>query len=277
MGAGRSQRVGLRFHQSGAGAPVLLIAGLADDAAVWAAQISALSRTFQVTRYDARGLGESPTPPGPWGLGDLVDDAVDVLDSAGVPAAHVVGSSLGGAIAQRLAIDHPDRVLTLTLSGSWARADRAFRAVLSSWLWTAARAGSIDELLGVLDRWAFAAPAWDSGMVDEAIVAAVIAEVRAGGPESWRAFRQVFEWTAWAALQHDSTAQLPGVAARTLVLVGSEDAILPPRYSRELVELLPDARLKIIDDAGHKSFQEQPAIFNDLVREFLAPRDAIVA
>jgi pimeloyl-ACP methyl ester carboxylesterase len=59
--------------------------------------------------------------------------------------------------------------------------------------------------------------------------------------------------------------------------VGSEDAVLPPRYSRELVELLPNARLKIIDDAGHKSFQEQPAIFNDLVREFLAPRDAIVA
>jgi pimeloyl-ACP methyl ester carboxylesterase len=268
----RTARSGLRVIQEGTGSDVLLIGGLADDAAVWDAQIPALIQRHRVTRYDARGVGGSPTPPGPYRLSELVQDAVDVLDTAGVERAHVVGSSLGGAIAQRLAIDHPGRVRTLVLSGSWARADRAFRSLLSSWIWAAEQAGGVGELLQTVNRWAYGADAWNSGSVDEGIAQAAIAELRAG-PHAWQSFREAFTWTAWAALEHDATAGLPGIEVPALLLVGAQDAILGERYSQELAQLL-GGRLEVIPGSGHQPFQERSIVFNGLLAGFFAVNEA---
>lgn len=276
----RTRGAGLRVTQEGAGDDVLLIGGLTEDASAWEAQAQALTAAGRrVTRYDARGIGVSPTPPGPYRLADLVADAVEALDASGIDEADVVGSGLGGAIAQHLAIEHPERVRTLTLSASWARSDRALRALLLNWLWTAERATGVDELLQSVNRWIYAPDAWNSGAADDSITQAVIAEVRAGA-DGWRRFRDAFTWTAWAALEHDATAGLARITAPALLIAGAQDAVLGDGHTRELAALLRDADIEVLPGAGHRPHQEQPAAFNARLERFLtasADRRALAA
>jgi pimeloyl-ACP methyl ester carboxylesterase len=261
---------GLRVVTDGdAPADVLLIGGIAEDSAAWEAQVAALSAAHRVIRYDARGVGTSPAPLGPYSLDELVDDAVAVLDAAWSSHAHIVGSSLGSAIAQRLALDHPDRVLSLTLSGGYAAADRAFSALADGWVYSAVRARSLGELLAIVNRWAYGPDAWNSGLVDIRVAEREQELEGAGEDERWELIQEAFIWTVTAALEHDAESELQRINVPTLVLVGEHDAILPPVYSRRLAELIPDSELVVVDHAGHQVFQEAPAVFNDLLLGFL--------
>ena len=121
----------VRITESGAGEAVLLLSGFdGDGGRAWASQISLLEREHRVIRYVPQAVT----------LAGRAAEALAVLDALGVGRAHVLGSSLGAAVAQRIATDRPDRVRALVLSGSWARSDRALRAILASWLWTLERA-----------------------------------------------------------------------------------------------------------------------------------------
>jgi pimeloyl-ACP methyl ester carboxylesterase len=259
--------LGLRVMQEGEGPDVLLLGGLADDHTVWDPQVASLRHSFRVTRFDARGIPGAPTPPGPYALSSLVADAIAVLDAGGVERAHVVGSSLGGVVAQQLAIRHPERVASIVLAASWARPDRALRALCSTWRWAADRAGSLGDVLQVAYTSTYGASAWNSGLVDRRIAAAEAAARRAGDP--WKSAREAFIWTSWAALEHDGTEQLPGVHAPALVIAGGRDLVLAAHHGQQLASLLPDARLEVVADAGHRPFEEQPAVCNALLGRFL--------
>jgi len=247
----RAEPLGLRVVQDGEGPDVLLIGGLADDTTVWDAQVAALAHSFRVTRFDARGIPGAPTPPGPYTLDGLVADALAVLDASGIERAHVVGASLGGVIAQQLAIHHADRVASITLAATWARADRALRAVFSTWRWAADQGGSIADVLQLTYTSTYAAEAWNSGLVDRRLVDAEVAALRAGRPGS-QAARQGFTWTAWAGLQHNATDELPKVHVPALIIVGARDLVLGPDHCHQLAALLPDSRLEVVPDAGHR-------------------------
>lgn len=271
-----TEGLGLRVEQDGRGPDVLLIGGVAQDASVWNAQLPDLVGAHRVTRYDPRGFGGSATPPGPYSLADLTADAVAVLDGAGIAGAHVVGSSLGAVIAQRLAVEHPARVHSLTLSGGWATPDRALRSLLSGWLWTAAHAASREELLAVVDRWSFTAATWNAGRGDEYLARAAELEAREGGRDAWARFRDAFRWTVWAALQRDAGG--PGrIRAPSLVLAGDEDIVAGRRHAEELAARLSDARLEVVEDAGHHPFIEQPRATNDVLLRFLTADTAATA
>jgi pimeloyl-ACP methyl ester carboxylesterase len=259
--------LGLRVLQTGEGPDVLLIGGLADAARVWDPQVASLAHSFRVTRFDARGTPGAPTPPGPYELEELVADAVAVLDAGGIDRAHVVGSSLGGVVAQQLAIHHPERVASLVLAATWARSDRALRALFSTWRWAAERAGSLADVLQVAYASTFAADAWNSGLVDRRIADAEAAALRTG--DSWRSARAAFVWTSWAALEHDGTGGLPGVAAPALVIAGARDVALAAHHGQQLASLIPNAQLDVVAGAGHRPFEEQPAVCNALLGRFL--------
>ncbi len=139
--------------RAGTGPDVLFLGGPLDDAASLRPLLRELESAHRVTAFDPRGSGLGITPQAPPSVEELVGDALTVLREADVARAHVVGASLGGLVAQRLALDHPDRVESLVLSGSWARSDRFLRGVLREWAMAAERARSVDELRTHLALW----------------------------------------------------------------------------------------------------------------------------
>jgi pimeloyl-ACP methyl ester carboxylesterase len=235
---------------------VLLVMGLAGSMVWWDERFCALlaGRGLYVIRYDHRDTGRSvtydPGRPGYSGA-DLVADAAAVLDGHGIPAAHVVGLSAGGALAQVLATDHPERVRSLVLiSTSFALGDD--RAPLP---------GPSEELAGF-----FETPppdATDRKAIAEDLVA--YQRVLAGGrrPFDERHARDVVRIDIARARNHASARNheliegaapsrpLSAITAPTLVIHGTADPIFPPEHGEALAGAIPGARLTLLDGAGH--------------------------
>lgn len=250
---------------AGAGESVLLIAGLGEAGEAWDAQVSGLRSRRRVITYDARGLGQATTPPGPYSVEDLAADAVAVLDAHGLGAADIVGSSLGAVVAQRLALDHPERVRSLVLSGSWARPSRHLTTLLESWIVLAERAVSFLELVTAVNLWAFSPAAWEAGLVAPRLAAA-----NAVDRVAFDVIRRGFIWSAEAALGHDSAGELEAIAAPALVTVGAEDRVTPPELGAAVAAGIPGAELVPIPGAGHQAFQERPEAFTRALDSFWA-------
>jgi 3-oxoadipate enol-lactonase len=239
------------------GAPVLLLSNsLGSTTRMWDAALPRLAECFRVVRYDHRGHGQSPVPPGPYDLDDLVDDAIGLLDRLDVARAHVAGLSLGGMMAMRLAIRHPERVDRLALLCTSARLGPAD-------LWaTRARAvrahGTASIAAAVVSRWvtpatATAEPTLMSGL--EAMVAAI-------PDEGYAACCGVVE-------RMDLRADLPRITAPTLALAGADDPATPPEHLELIAAAIPGARLAVVEHAAHLAPIERPEPVADLILSHL--------
>ena len=164
--------VDLWVEQEGEGDDVLFISGLADEGACWVDQVSGLEDRYRITVFDNRGVGRSSTPDGPFEITDFAADTAALMDDLGLERAHVVGSSMGGAIAQELALGHPERVRSLVLNGTWCRGDRFLHEIFRSWKWSAQKADSIRDFLVAVNLWCFAPRIWNEGIMDEWLAAA---------------------------------------------------------------------------------------------------------
>ena len=242
-----------------AGAPVVLLTGsLGSTLQMWDPQVAALSERFRVVRYDTRGHGRSPVPPGPYDLDDLVDDALALLDRLGVVRAHVVGLSLGGMTAMRLAARAPHRVDRLALLCTSALfpdpAAWTGRAATVRSEGTAAIAGP------VVERWF--TPGW-----------------RAAHPGTTEHWRSVVAGTAAegyascceAIAAMDLVPELGRIAAPTLAIAGADDPATPPHQLRTIVDGIPGARLVVLPDAAHLANLEQPVAVGALLLAHLDP------
>jgi 3-oxoadipate enol-lactonase len=239
--------------------PVVVFGGsLGSDLRMWEPQVAPLvERGFRVVRYDARGHGASPIPPGPYELADLGADVLALLDELGVARAHLVGLSLGGMTGMWLGVHAPDRVASLVLCctsaklgppSMWAERARTVRAE-----GTAAVAGA-----GV-SRWL--TPGYLERHPDRAeFLRAMIAAVPA---EGYAACCGVIE-------RMDQLATLPEISAPTLVIAGAADPATPPdEHARPIAEGIPGARLEVVANAAHLGNYEQPAEFTRLILDHL--------
>jgi pimeloyl-ACP methyl ester carboxylesterase len=254
--------VELWVEQEGEGDDVLFVSGLADEGASWGEQVEGLRERYRVTTFDNRGVGRSATPEGPYRIADFAADTIALMDELELERPHVVGSSMGGAIAQELALAHPDRVRTLVLNGTWCRGDRFLHQVFRSWIWAARRADSVRDFLVAVNLWCFSPRIWNEGIMDEWLAEAEASEHQ----QSVDAFCR----SAEALIDHDTADRLGAIQVPTLVVVGELDLVLPPRFSRELAERIPAARLVVVPEAGHQPFQELPAVYNRILHEFWA-------
>ena len=252
--------VDLWVEQAGEGEDVLFISGLADEGACWVDQAAGLADRYRVTTFDNRGVGRSATPDGPFRIADFATDTIALIDALGIERAHVVGSSMGGAIAQELTLATPDRVRSLVLNGTWCRGDRFLREIVNGWMWAARKADSIGDFLVAVNLWCFAPRIWNEGIMDEWIAAAE------ASPHAQTV--DAFCRSAEALLHHDTADRLSAIAVPTLVTVGELDLVLPERFSREIAERIPGARLVVIPEAGHQPFQELPEDYNRILVEF---------
>jgi 3-oxoadipate enol-lactonase len=228
-----------------ADAPVVVLSNsLGATRAMWDPQVPALAERFRVVTYDTRGHGESPTPAGPYRLDDLVDDLGALLDEVGAERAHVVGLSLGGMTALRLAAREPQRVHRLAVLCTSAKADtQAFldRAAVVR----ADGTGSIAP--AVASRWLTSSYA--AGQPE--LVARLEAMIAGCDDEGYAACAEV-------VARMDLRDDLGRIAAPTLVVSGAEDQALPPEHQRAIAEGITGAELLSVSPGAHLANLEQP-------------------
>jgi 3-oxoadipate enol-lactonase len=254
--------VKIAWKRHGLGPPLLLIHGLGYARWGWEPVLPGLAERFDVLLFDNRGIGESDAPPGPYTVAEMAADAVQVLDEAGVERAHVVGTSLGGMIAQELALSSPERVDRLVLAGTTPGGPRAYPMPQVT-VDLIAESATLEPAVA-LRR--FVENALASGTVERRpeIVERILEHrlATAQEPAAWGA-------QAAAAVAFDAYDRLGGLIAPTLVQSGTEDVVIDPRNSFLLGDLLPNAEAAHFPGCGHLFFWEKPAGFVRSVTSFI--------
>jgi pimeloyl-ACP methyl ester carboxylesterase len=254
--------IDLFYEAAGEGEPVVLIMGFGGDHLAWGFQFREMASRFRVVAFDNRGAGQSAAPDVPYTTRMMADDTVGLMDALGVERAHIVGASMGGMIAQEVALAHPSRVRSLQLHCTLARPDAQTRALIAAW--RAARPSlSPEQYMRLQFLWLFSPVTWqDRPDFVETILANGVANPH---PQSQAGFVRQGD----AILSHDTLDRLSTLRTPTLVTVGEDDILVPPRFSRLLAERIPGAELHIVPGAGHVHFWEQVETFNQLCVHFL--------
>ena len=249
----------IAWERHGSGDPLLLIHGLGYARWGWEPVVEPLARSFDVILFDNRGIGESDAPPGPYTAAELAADAAQVLDEAGVERAHVLGTSLGGMVAQELALARPGRVDRLVLACTTPGGDGAFPLPQRT-LDLLAEAPSLAPEVA-LRRFV------ENALADDA-PAELVDRIYAyrlehpPDPAGWAA-------QAAAGASFDAWDRVAGIGAPTLVLHGTADGVVDPRNAALLAERIPDAHVRLFEGRGHLFFWEDPDGFVAAVEEFL--------
>jgi pimeloyl-ACP methyl ester carboxylesterase len=258
-------RPGLSLHyevRGRAGAPLLLIAGLASDVMSWSTVAAPLASRFRTVALDNRGVGRTRPQDGPSSIDAMADDAVALLDHLGIERAHVLGHSMGGFVAQRLALRHPSRVHRLVLAGTGAAPGAANVARFDD-LARRLEAGEPPEtwfprlFAMIFTRRFLATP--------ESADAALRWALDYPFPQSAAGFRRQCD----AMEAFDGTQDVAAIATPALVLAGREDVVFTPEACAAFAARLPRARLVVLDGTAHAIHTEQPEAFVDAVASFL--------
>lgn len=255
---------GTRLHheQHGAGESLLCVTGLGADVLSWVLQIPALAERYRTIVFDNRDVGRSQYVEEPYEIEDLAADALALADALGLADFHLLGVSMGGAIAQRMALRAPARVRTLTLGvsfgggGAWAREKaRQWGAELAR----KTRPERIDEILLLTMSEALYENTRLVSMARERLLANA-------HPQPVAAFVRQLE----ASCRHEARAELGSLRMPVHVIGAEHDLLIPVWKSRELAALIPGARLTVIEGAPHAVHMERAAEFNAAVLEFLS-------
>jgi len=261
----RSARIGrydIRYRDEGAGFPLLLIHGLAGDHSAWTPQIEAWRSRFRVIAPDNRGAGASSQVDEPISTEDMARDMLALLEQLGIASAHVVGRSMGGAIAQHMALLGPKRVHSLTLCASFAKFDPYGTRVLAN----------MREVLELTRSWAvharhsvqnFVSPAFYDAHPER--VAAI--EQLIGGETRLQA---CYSRQNEACLAHDTLARLGEIRCPAQILAGGRDPICPLPATRWMSERLKQAETAIFEDSSHFFLIEEPERFMTVMNAWLA-------
>jgi 3-oxoadipate enol-lactonase len=258
--------VELYWESTGSGPAVLLIAGQGMTLDAWWRTVPVLARSFRVLTFDNRDVGRSSRLPWPYGLPQMVDDAVSVLDAAGAETAHVYGISLGGMVAQELALRHPQRVSALVLGATTAGGSKAVLArpePLTFFVRVGAMGPEEAEWAAVPYNYSVRTRRRHGDRIAEDIARRIQHQT-----DSLVYLHQVA-----AAATHGTASRLGRLGVPTLIMHGQEDIIVPLQNAHDLARLIRGAELKIWPDAGHLYTTDEPEA-DVYVRRFLAMQTA---
>jgi len=251
--------------EAGAGDPLVLVMGFGGDHLAWGLQIPVFAEKYRVIAFDNRGVGQTDAPDQPYSTAMMADDTVGLMDALGIDRAHVCGVSMGGMIAQEIALRHPARVRTLQLHATLARPDAYMHALTDAWRHVRPKVER-EEWLHTLGLWLFAPVTYtERPQFVELVLQNALANPY---PQSLVGFYRQGE----AVRGHDTLDRLEQLRCPTLVSVADHDILVPPRFSHAIAQRVPGAELKIIAGAGHAYMWEQPDAFNAMCLEFLARR-----
>ncbi len=251
------------FHdEKGEGEPLLFLNGLSGDHLYWRSQFRAFGKKYRCLAVDNRDVGQSRYAVESYTLRDLAGDLIEWMDQLRLPPAHVVGLSLGGAIAQELALAVPERVKSLVLVNTLARADDWFRGTLRAFEVIRRNVADTAAFFDTILPW------WVSHrFFEESERASWLRVLLRQSPHPQRLEGFLRQLHALAA--HDAADRLHRIACPVLVMAGEDDSVAPVRYSRQLQELIPQSRLVVLRGVGHAPAVEDAGQFNARLAEFL--------
>lgn len=258
----------LNWYRQGSGEPVLMIMGLATSARGWRRLAPAIAEEYETILFDNRGTGQSPRVSGPSTMDALVDDALSVLDAAGHETAHVVGASMGGMIAQHLALNHRHRVRSLALNcttpiGSSGKPP-----------WRLLAGSIVGPFLSPERRAQLSEPMLYSERTRRTRRDLLAEDLQSRLTDPTPAKTS---WAQMAAIRkHDTRHRLAELAGLpTTVVHGTEDTLVPTDRGRELAAQIPGARLVLLEHAGHQlATDDQPGAAAALLEHLAWAQDA---
>ena len=256
----------LYYEVHGAGYPLILIRGLGSNADHWYAQIYDLVRYYRLIIFDNRGIARSGDPGGAFSIKDMAEDTIFLMDAIQIRQAHILGLSMGGMIAQEIAIRFPERVKRLILAVTHCGGAHQVKAQ--------------DEVVETIRRM----------IVDNSIEARVQAAEVFFAPQTIKERPQIVQEYAavsmrypagsdilqrqWDAISaHDAGDRLSQINAGTLVLTGAGDVLVPTANSKILADRIPNAELCVVQGGGHQILIEQPQSCNRAMIQFLRKAD----
>jgi 3-oxoadipate enol-lactonase len=263
----RVGEIELDFERSGSGPPLLAIMGMSGTALSWGEPfLERLRQDHEVIVYDHRGVGSSTHLTGSVTIAQMAEDAAGLLAALEIESADILGISMGGMIAQELALKHPDRVRTLTLGCTYCGGEGSSLAGpdVAQRLAEAMMSGDRERALRV---------GWEVN----------VSPTYAVDEQAWNAYHEialqravavpVVMAQAQACMAHDTNARLDTLETPTLVIHGTEDQMIPVANAHLIAERIPGARLEILDGVGHLFFWEQA----DRAAELLGSHTAVEA
>jgi pimeloyl-ACP methyl ester carboxylesterase len=255
---------GIRIHyeERGKGEPLLLIMGLGADGSKWEDHLRRFEQHFRCILMDNRGVGLTDKPNGPYTTATMAEDSAGLLRKLGIERARVAGISMGGAIAQCLAIQCPEIVDRLVIVSSWARCDAYAKTVFEHF--SKARAVlSRSDFTQLLQLWIFTPAHYDVHLEDMLQGQADAAADPNPQPQHG------FEAQCAACMDHDLLGRLGEIAAPTLITAGDADIFTPMGFAVQLHERIRGSRLEIFKGLGHAHHWEALSEFNETVTSFL--------
>jgi 3-oxoadipate enol-lactonase len=260
MALARVGDIELDYERSGAGSPLLAIMGMSGTMDHWGSPfLESLREDFEVIVYDHRGVGQSSRLTGPITIAQMAQDAGGLLDALELDSAHVLGISMGGMIAQELALARPGLIRTLTLGCTYCGGQGSVLASEEVMRKLAEGLASGDRERAIRIGWEVnVSPSFATN--DEAYARFLeLGRRRAVSVD-------VIMEQMRAITGHDTSARLPDIPAPTLVVHGTLDQMLPVENGHMIAGLIPDARLEILEDTGHLFFWEHPERSAELLR-----------
>jgi pimeloyl-ACP methyl ester carboxylesterase len=276
----------LAYTEHGEGEPLLLIMGLGADSSAWESHVAAFQKGYRCIAVDNRGVGASSKPAGPYSAAQMADDYAGLIEALDLGPVPVVGISMGGAIAQELALRHPELVERLVLVATWARTDpflqdvlnhyassravlppQEFVQLLQLWLWTPEyvnrHASELIQARQVLGLWL-----WDPGYVNQHLSEVIEALSRQPLADILQP-QHAFEAQCQACITHDTLDRLDSIRVPTLVTAGDLDVLIRLPLSEELHARIPGAELQVFRGNGHVHHFEVVDDFNRSTMEWL--------
>ena len=255
-----NQGAKIYWNEQGSGPPVLLIIGLSFTHEMWFRVLPLLSTRYRAIYFDNRGMGRSDAPRGPYLIKRMAHDAAAVLDAAGVPAAHIIGASMGGMIAQEFALRHPQRVLSLILGctsyggllARWPSLSHAPRQLPPGDTPREQRELALVPLLY--------SPSTPMALIEEDL--RIRSQCHWSARGFWGQFGGILLWNSYR--------RLPRIKAPTLVVHGADDKLVPPVNGRVVARRIPDARFELIPQAGHVLVTDQLDACTTIMFDFLS-------
>ena len=248
------------YRHHGSGDPLLLISGTGHDHTFWAGQIPLLSQHYRCFVFDNRGVGQSSTPAPGYSLADMAEDAAAVLAAEDIKNAHVMGFSMGGHIAQCLALNHPSLVRSLGIHHSWSRNCNRLRK-FQSLRKTLAERELRDQLADISLLMLYEQQYYHDHSVDMAVKRdAMIASMTT--LEGWVGQLE-------ACIGSDTHARLRELDVPTLITCSDKDAIVAIHRAQELQTGIQNSELKILKGSGHVALIETPNFFAEICANFL--------